>query len=77
MLNYEGDHYIEYSMGFAQSKVLRTQEIRSVPMDLGLQVCTHIQAPHTERFPAVGLNSLFNSETELNREVQFSDKTTK
>lgn len=46
-------------------------------MGAGLQVCTHIQTPTTERFLATGPNSLFQLKTELNAEVQFSDKTTK
>lgn len=55
----------------------RIQEIQSVLMNLGLQVCAHTETPKTERFPATGLNSLLKLKAELNTKVQFSDKTTK
>lgn len=59
MLNYEGDHYTECSKLFFFFLIKfrkRTQKLKSVLTDLGLQVCTHIQTPHAGIFPVMGLN---------------------
>lgn len=74
MLNFEGDHYTPYSIFFAQREVeKRTQKLQSVT-HLGLQVCANRQTPHAKRFSTTKLNSFLKLKTELNTEVQFSNK---